>query len=68
MLPRVSKNTSISKLNLELILVSSEVPADLRIDPAVLVSLSVGTKKFTNFTFANWIDCAARSGWFKFQW
>lgn len=53
MLPRVRKTNSLSKLNLKLILVSSEVPADLRIDPAVLVSLSVGTKKFTNFTFAN---------------
>lgn len=69
MLPRVSKTNFHNELNLERdILVSSEVAAALRIDPAGLVSQSVRTEEFTNFNFANWIDCTARSGWFEFEW
>lgn len=69
MLPRVSKTNFHNELKLELdILVSSEVAAALRIDTAGLVSQSVRTAKFTNFNFANWIDCTARSGWFDIKW
>lgn len=54
MLPRVSKTNFHNELNLERdILVSSEVAAALRIDPAGLVSQSVRTEEFTNFNFAN---------------